>query len=160
MISKIANGIAGVLLFLLIFSLAYHYTSWFKPAADLASSQVESVLGQVLPGDLFGKQASANQLNQARESYAQGNMNASVSAYQAYITKNPVNVDAIGELGNVYYSAGQMSEAAQAYYDAANLLIKQKQLERANELIPIVAQINPGLANTLTTNMAQAGQQE
>jgi cytochrome c-type biogenesis protein CcmH/NrfG len=160
MISKVANWVMGAILLLIIVFLVYHYTSWFKPAADHAVNQVKSVIGLSLPDGPFGKGASEAQLNQARDAYAKGDMEGSVAAYKEYIKKNPSNADANGELGNVYFSAGKMPEAAQAYFDAAKLLIEQKQPERVDELMPIIAQVNPAMANELSAKLSQAGGQE
>jgi tetratricopeptide (TPR) repeat protein len=156
MISKVANWILGAVLFLIVVFLVYHYTNWFKPATD----QIKSVIGQTLPEGPFGKGASEDQLNLARDSYAKGDMEASVTAYKEYIKKNPSNADAAGELGNVYFAGGKMPEAAQAYYDAAKILLDQKQPERVNDLMPVIAQGNPALANELSEKLSQAFSQQ
>ncbi|MDR3395783.1 MAG: tetratricopeptide repeat protein [Parasulfuritortus sp.] len=160
MLSKVANLVVWTVLALFVVFLVYRYTDWIKPAADHAVSQVKSVIGKAVPNGPFGKGASEDQLNLARDSYAKGDVDASVAAYREYIKKNPSNADAHGELGNVYYTAGNLPEAAQSYYDAANLLIDQKQLDRVNDLMPVIGQINPSLANDLGSKMAQAASQE
>jgi TolA-binding protein len=135
--------------------MAYRHTDWFKPAADNAVTQVKSAMGHAAPN------AAANdaQLDQARDAYASGDVDGAVAAYRAYLKQNPADVDAYGELGNVFYSVGDLDNAAHAYYDAASRLIEQKQMDRANELIPLVGQGNLELANDLTARMAQvAGQ--
>jgi tetratricopeptide (TPR) repeat protein len=160
MLSKVANWIVGALLLLIVVFLVYRYTAWFKPVADHAVNQVKSVIGQTVPDGPFGKGASQDQLNLARDSYAKGDLDTSVAAYKEYIKKNPANADADGELGNVYFTTGKLPEAAQAYYDAAKLLIDQKQPERVVELMPVIAQVNPALANDLSMKLAQAGSQD
>ena len=159
MLSKIANFIAGSVLMLLIVFLVYRYTDWFKPAADHMISQVKATANHIAPGGPFGEGNSETLLNQAREAYARGDIDASVTAYKDYIKKNPSNPDASGELGNVYYSTGKLQEAAQSYYDAANLLIEQRQNERVFELMPVIGQINPSLANDLSAKLSQASPQ-
>ncbi len=160
MLSKIANWVVWSVLALFIVLLVYRYTDWFKPAADHAVSQVKSVLGQAVPNGPFGTGASEDQLNQARDAYAKGDVDGSVAAYKEYLKKNPSNADAYGELGNVYYTAGKLPEAAQSYYDAANQLVAQKQMDRVNDLMPVIGQINPALANDLANKMGQAASQE
>jgi thioredoxin-like negative regulator of GroEL len=160
MLSKVANWVVWSVLVLFIAFLAYRYTDWFKPAADHAVSQVKSVIGKAVPNGPFGKGASEEQLNQARDSFAKGDVEAAVSTYKEYIKKNPANADAHGELGNVYYTTGRLTEAAQSYYDAANLLVEQKQFDRVNDLMPMIGQVNPALANDLAAKMSQASVQE
>ncbi|PIV21733.1 MAG: hypothetical protein COS39_10080 [Hydrogenophilales bacterium CG03_land_8_20_14_0_80_62_28] len=159
MLSKAANWIVWSVLVLFIVFLAYRYTGWFKPAADHAVAQAKSVISQAVPAGPFGQSASEDQLNKARDAYAKGDMEAAVAAYKDYIKKSPSNADAHGELGNVYYSGGKLPEATQSYYDAANLLIAQKQMERVNDLMPVIAQVNPSLANELAAKMAQTDAQ-
>ncbi len=156
MFSKAANWIVGALLLLIVVFLVYRYTPWLKPVAEHA----KSVIGQTVPNGPFGKGASEDQINLARDAYAKGDMDASIAAYKDYIKKNPANADADGELGNIYFTIGKLPEAAQAYYDAGKLLLDQKQPERVAELLPVIAQGNPSLANDLSMKMAQAGSQE
>lgn len=159
MLSKIANWIAWSALTLLVVFLVYRYTDWFKPAADHAVSEVKSAVSQVVPHGPFGKGNAEDQLNQARDAYAKGDVESAIAGYKEYIKNNPSNPDASGELGNVYYTAGRLQEAAQSYYDAANLLIEQKQQDRAEELIPVISQINPSLVNDLMGKLSQADMQ-
>ena len=78
-------------------------------------------------------------------------------------------IPAQGELGNVLYSVGAVSEASQAYFDAASLAVEQNQIEVAEALVPAVIEGNPTLANALIdklfdhqvrTNQAQYEQAE
>lgn len=146
-------GVVLVVLALAAF-LVYHYSDSVKPAAARAVAAV----GSIVPSGPFGKGHSEDMLAKAREDYAKGNIDASIESYKAYVKKNPANPDAIGELGNVYYTTGKMQEAAQAYHDAASLLIDQKQEMRAVELMPVIDQINPELVNDLNEKMAKANQ--
>ncbi|MGA9962415.1 MAG: hypothetical protein WBP66_08725, partial [Azonexus sp.] len=49
----------------------------------------------------------------------------------------------------VLYSVGAISEASQAYFDAASLAVEQNQIEVAEALVPAVVEGNPMLANAL-----------
>jgi uncharacterized protein YbjT (DUF2867 family) len=82
-------------------------------------------------------------------------MEGSVVAYKDYLKANSSNADAHGELGNVYYLTGRYQDAAQSYYDSAKLLIEQKQTERVAALLPVVAQVNPALADELAQKLSQ-----
>jgi tetratricopeptide (TPR) repeat protein len=86
-------------------------------------------------------------------------MESSVAAYKDYLKSNSNNADAHGELGNVYYLTGRYQEAAQSYYDSAKLLIEQKQTDRVPALLPVVAQVNPALADELAQKLPQPPQQ-
>jgi thioredoxin-like negative regulator of GroEL len=138
----------------LIVVLVYRYTDWFKPAVDKGVASVKSVVAKTPLGP-FGKNTSDAQLNTAREAFANGNADASITAYQAYLKDNADNADARGELGNVYYLTGKLPEAAQAYYDASKLLIEQKHPERVPALLPIIGQVNPALADELAQKLAK-----
>jgi hypothetical protein len=71
------------------------------------------------------------------------------------VKKNPGNMDAQGELGNVYYMTGRLPEAAKAFYEAAKLMIEQNQVGRAQALLPPIGQGNPALANELQQKLMQ-----
>jgi thioredoxin-like negative regulator of GroEL len=154
MISKIANALVWGGLTLLLVALIYKYTDWIKPAVDQGIESVKTVVAKVPTGP-FGKESNEAELDKAREAFAKGDIETSISAYQAYLKDDTSNADARGELGNVYYLNGRLPEAAQAYYDAAKLLIAQKHPERVPALLPIIGQVNPSLANELVQKMTQ-----
>lgn len=60
----------------------------------------------------------------ARSAFNNGDMKNSEKYYQQLSELDNDNPDIFGELGNVYYSQGKWSEAAQAYYEAATRLIE------------------------------------
>ena len=154
MISKLANWIVWSLLTVLIVVLVYRNTDWFKPAVEKGVESVKSVVAKTPLGP-FGKDTSEAQLNKARETFANGDADAAITAYQDYLKGNASNADARGELGNVYYLTGKLPEAAQAYYDASKLLIEQKHPERVPALLPIIGQVNPALADELVQKLSQ-----
>jgi len=159
MISKLANWIVWSALALLVVVLVYKNTEWFKPAADKAMESVKTVVSKA-PAGPFSKNSSEDQLSKARETFAMGDVEGSITAYKEYVKHNSSNADARGELGNVYYLSGKFQESAQAYYDAAKLLIEQKQLDRVPALLPVIAQVNPALADELSQKLYQNPQQQ
>lgn len=159
MISKLANWIVWSALTLLVVVLVYKNTEWFKPAADKAMESVKTVVSRT-PAGPFGKSSSEDQLNKARENFAMGDVDGSIAAYKEYVKHNSGNADARGEMGNVYYLTGKFQEAAQAYYDAAKLLIEQKQMDRVPALLPVIAQVNPNLADELSQKLYQTPMQQ
>ena len=155
MLSKIANWIAWSALTLFVVFLVYRNTDWFKPAADKAVDSVKSVVSKVPTGP-FGKDTTNDKLASAREAFAAGDIDRAVASYSDVIKNNANNADALGELGNVYYLTGQLPQAAQAYYEAANLLLDRKEFDRVEPLLPVIAQINPMMADELIQKLHMA----
>lgn len=158
MLKKSLNAIIWLGLTALVVVLVYKNTDWFKPAADKAMDTIASAVNKA-PAGPFGKNVSEEMLNKGRDAFAVGDMESSVAAYKDYLKSNSSNADAHGELGNVYYLTGRYQEAAQSYYDSAKLLIEQKQTDRVPALLPVVAQVNPALADELAQKLPQPPQQ-
>jgi tetratricopeptide (TPR) repeat protein len=85
----------------------------------------------------------------AREEYHRGNIEGSISNYQQVIANSTDNYDAYGELGNVYLSRGKYREAADAYFEAASILVKQGKTGRARSLLPMLARLDRKKADEL-----------
>jgi thioredoxin-like negative regulator of GroEL len=155
MISRIANWVVWTALTVVVLVLVYRNTEWFKPAADRAMESVKTVASKVPTGP-FGKGSSEEKISSAREAFSRGDMDGAVTLYNEYIKNNANDPDARGELGNVYYMTGRLPEAAQAYYDAAKLLLEKKELERVDALLPVIAEANPMLADELVQKLHEA----
>lgn len=95
------------------------------------------------------KKVSDKLLVRARKAFAEGNVQAAINAYRSFITAYPSSIDAHGELGNVFYAVGAQQEAAQSFFQAASLAIEQNRLELAEELMSVVIEGNPMLADRL-----------
>jgi tetratricopeptide (TPR) repeat protein len=155
MLSKIAYWLVWTALTAVVLVLVYRNTDWFKPAADKAVDSVKSVVSKVPTGP-FGKDTTNDKLTSAREAFAAGDIDRAVASYNEVIKSNANNADARGELGNVYYLTGQLPQAAQAYYDAANLLLDRKEFDRVEPLLPVIAQINPMMVDELIQKLHMA----
>jgi len=92
----------------------------------------------------------------ARKSAQAGRLGESVHYYLQYLTTHPHDVNAYGELGNVYLKTGRYPEAAQNYYEAATRLIDAGQMNAVNSLMPIIQMHEPMLANLLNQKIARA----
>ncbi|MGB8883646.1 MAG: hypothetical protein WCC44_07260 [Azonexus sp.] len=117
-----------------------------------AGTKAQEAIAAITPSSLFGSGTAAkaeDKLTAARGAFAAGDVNAAIEGYRAYIAANPKSIPAQGELGNVLYSVGAVSEASQAYFDAASLAVEQNQIEVAEALVPAVVEGNPMLANAL-----------
>jgi tetratricopeptide (TPR) repeat protein len=158
MLKKSLNAIIWMGLSLLVVILVYKNTDWFKPAADKAMDSIASAVSKA-PAGPFGKNSSEDMLNKGRDAFAAGDIEGSITAYKDYLKSNSNNADAHGELGNVYYLNGRYQESAQSYYDSAKLLIEQKQTDRVPALLPVIAQVNPALADELAQKMSQISAQ-
>jgi len=95
-------------------------------------------------------------LELARNSALAGRLNESIQAYHQYLSANPNDVDAHGELGNVYFHAGRFPLAAQHYYEAATRLIDVGQIKAAADLMPVIQKYEPRLANLLDRKISHA----
>ena len=120
-----------------------------------AGTKASEAIAAISPASFgFGTAAKAeDKLAVARGAFAAGDINAAIEGYRAYIAANPKNISAHGELGNVLYSVGAVSEASQAYFEAASLAIEQNQIEVAEALLPAVIEGNPMLANALNDKL-------
>jgi len=85
----------------------------------------------------------------AREEYHRGNIEVSIRNYQQVIANSSDNYDAYGELGNVYLSRGKYREAADAYFEAASILVKLGQAGRARSLLPMLERLDRSRAEEL-----------
>jgi len=95
-------------------------------------------------------------LAQARNSAQAGRLNESVREYLQYLASHPNDIDAYGELGNVYMKIGRFPEAAQNYYEAATRLIDAGYLNAVASLMPVIQMHEPMLATLLNKKIANA----
>ena len=101
-------------------------------------------------------QKAADKLAMARDAFAAGDINGAVAGYREIIAANPNDIAARGELGNVLYTVGAVSEASQSYFEAASLAIEQNQIEVAEALFPAIIEGNPMLASALNDKLFDA----
>lgn len=92
---------------------------------------------------------------QARIAAWYGDFNTSIDYYQSLITLQPTNYDAYGEMGNVMLRAGDREGAAEAYYQAAHLLMQTHQQEMAWYLLNVIAGLSPAKAEKLYQELMQ-----
>ncbi len=97
--------------------------------------------------------APAVTIDIARRAFTQGDLHGSLNAYWEYIARNPGDIDARGELGNVYLLSGNVREAAQTYYELSKMLIDQNQMDFVPALLPVIAMVNPDQADELMDMM-------
>lgn len=91
----------------------------------------------------------------AREAFSKGQPEA-VSAYLDLATRFPDVPELTGELGNIYFQQGKMTEAAAQYYETAQRLIRAGQPGPAACLVNVLGYLDADKAKTLQgqTNVA------
>jgi tetratricopeptide (TPR) repeat protein len=85
----------------------------------------------------------------ARKSFYQRDYDKSIQSYQDVIDNTEDNFDAYGELGNVYFNQGKKQQAASAYFEAAAILIKKGQVNRAQSLMGLLRHLDKTKADEL-----------
>ena len=160
--SKSRRWMMWTVLAIIIAILAYKNLDMFKPAASQAYDSLKSAVSSVVPATastVVSSAAPADTLDKARLAFTNGDLQGSLAAYKEYIARDASNLDARGELGNVYYLSGNYQDAAQTYYDLSKMLLDQKKLDLVPALLPVIGQVNPGLVDELMQKMAQIQQQ-
>lgn len=85
----------------------------------------------------------------ARSAYHSGKPEA-IASYRALVADYPEVPDLPGELGNIYYSAGWINDAAEQYYEAAQRYLRAGQPGAAACLVDVLKRLNSRLADTLS----------
>ncbi len=102
------------------------------------------VINESQPGDAI----KANWIT-ARKSFYQRNYELSEQSYQKVIDSTKDNFDAYGELGNVYFNQGKKEQAASAYFEAAAILVRKGQINRARSLMGLLHHLDKSKADEL-----------
>jgi tetratricopeptide (TPR) repeat protein len=92
----------------------------------------------------------------ARRSFHRRDFESSINSYEQLISKTQDNFDAYGELGNVYFNQGKMKQAAGSYYEAAVILVRLGQLQRANSLVGMLGSMDQEKAKELQALITSA----
>ena len=155
MLSKIATWAVWTSFVVVITVFVYRHTDWISPATANVKESTRPLTAKA-PVDRPGQEFSDDKLNSAREAYARGDDNRAVTLYKEYIEQHPKAADAHGELGNVYYMSGRLIDAADVYYDTANLLLNENKLADTDFLLPVIAEVKPLLATELEHKLRNA----
>ena len=125
-----------------------------KPVDKFVSPQVERQLnnvdknGKVINPALKGYAIRESWVI-ARKSFYQRKYDLSEQSYRDVISNTTDNFDAYGELGNVYFNQGKNAEAAEAYFEAASILVRKGQVRRARSLIGLLRHLDKSKAADL-----------
>jgi tetratricopeptide (TPR) repeat protein len=85
----------------------------------------------------------------ARKAFYQRNYELSEQSYQKVIDSTEDNFDAYGELGNVYFNQGKNKQAAAVYFEAAAILVRKGQANRARSLMGLLRHLDKSKADEL-----------
>jgi len=85
----------------------------------------------------------------ARQAFYKRDYEQSEKSYLQVIDSTKNNFDAYGELGNVYFNQGKRQEAAQAYFDAASILVRRGEKLRARSLMGLLRRLDAAKAEEL-----------
>jgi hypothetical protein len=95
-------------------------------------------------------------LVRARDAYSRKDLLGAVNAYRAYIDRNPDATDARGELGNVYFAAGRLRDAAEMYFEVATRHLASGDIAGARALRGAVRKGDAPLGDELDRRIAAA----
>lgn len=137
-------------LFLLALAAYGHSQGWFKQIGGKAGDVITATFPSMAPA------AIEDGMAKARAAFANGDVNGALEGYRQLIAKNPDDMGARGELGNVLYAIGRVGDAAQAYFDTASMAIDKNQPEIAEALLPAIIEGNPMLATQLSDKLFEA----
>lgn len=123
------------------------------PAAPAASGlQVPAAPGAAVPAP----QAAATQSGagserhfEARRTYWDGEASAAIALYKELLKADPDNLELNGELGNIYYMAGNHQKAAQYYRKAGETALKERNKPQLQQLVSILRPLDAAGAGKL-----------
>lgn len=85
----------------------------------------------------------------ARRAYWNGAHDEAIAIYKELAREYPREPDFFGELGNIYHELGEKELAAQAYYQAALILVEKGENERAERLLGVIEGLSQRLGQEL-----------
>lgn len=85
----------------------------------------------------------------ARNAFYKRDYDTCISSYKSLIAQEKDNFNALGELGNVYFTQGKMKQAADAYYQAAMIMVSHGEKQRAASLISFLSTVDADKAKKL-----------
>jgi len=136
---------------------------------DFVSTEIASQLESIDESGNLEKEVSAEQGSKtaletmsipevwvtARKSFYQKKYDLSEKSYQSVIARTKDNFDAYGELGNVYFNQGKDAQAAEAYLQAATILLVKGDIQRAQNLLQVLQQLDAAKAKQLQRLIGQ-----
>ena len=88
------------------------------------------------------EEAGSSSISDAREAYWQQDLLKAERLYRILTKSENADIDAWGELGNLYYMQARWKEAANAYAEVALRLIDKKEMQQAAFFHRLVSQMD------------------
>jgi len=126
-----------------------------QPSAKDTKPGNEVNPAEAAPSTGSRKQQALAGLAAARTAWHQGDHDRSVNLYNQLIREFKNHPDFPGELGNIYFSKGQMELAVNAYSEAFLRLLRNNDFERAQQVLGIVYNIDQEQAALLREYLSQ-----
>jgi tetratricopeptide (TPR) repeat protein len=89
----------------------------------------------------------------ARTAFQKGQYEESIANYRDIAAADTDSFDAWGEMGNVYLRTGNTRQAADAYYNAAVIMIRLGQPVRARSVLPLLYRLDRNKARQLNDQL-------
>ena len=99
----------------------------------------------------------SGQIAAAREAYWQQDFESAERLYREAAVMDTHDADALGELGNIYYTQGRWNDAAEAYAGAVERLLGSGQQQRAAYLMTVLDGLDPARAQAFRTSAIHEG---
>ena len=123
--------------------------------AESTKPRNEVNTGEIMPSMAARIQQALAGLAAARAAWQQGDHDRSVKLYDQMIREYKNHQDFAGELGNIYFSRGQIDLAVNAYSEAFLRLLRNNDFERAQHVLGIVYNIDRGQAASLSEYLSE-----
>jgi len=94
-------------------------------------------------------------LSDARQAYWQQDLVKAERLYRVLTTKDKANINAWGELGNIYYMQARWPEAANAYTEVTLRLIEKKDMQQAAYFHNLVTQMDRGQSERINERLRE-----
>ncbi len=102
----------------------------------------ESVVSEPEASSQQRKNKALTGLSDARRAWLEGNQDAAIAQYQSLMQEFSNHPDYAGELGNIYFSRGELDLAVSAYSEAVVRLLKNGDVQRARQAHTIVLNLD------------------
>lgn len=120
-----------------------------KTADSSTANGQQMVSSNAVPDVDFSRQQALFDLAVARTAWFRGNHDKAVMLYEQLLQEHRNHPDFAGELGNIYFSRGQIKLGLDAYSEAFLRLLRNNDLPRAEHVLSIVRNIDPERARLL-----------
>lgn len=136
--------------------LAARFNPLQTPQQDPYGVAAEKQRNNIWHIDPLDEAMDANWLwNRGRQSFWEGDYESAIESYRSLLQEEPMNPDAWGELGNIYYAKKDWARAVRAFGRSAAVLIQANRVDEAEKILTVIRGIDPALATQLAAELGQ-----